>query len=324
MKPSSRAFLALAAILVIAGVSWLTETQASPPISQWVTVNMGEPLNSPYHEAFSTVTEDERTIYFGSNRPGGYSPADPDIPWPFASYDIWVAHRKSRRAPWGAPRILGPNINTIHSEHSVSVSPDGRTMFFASDRPGGCGGLDLYMSQRSDPRDDGGWGPPVNLGCTINSPYVDSCPIFRVDPDGTIKLYFVQANLDAPPDSFLDELKSLDLMVSDYDPASNTFAAPRVFGLSTEYQDSHFDPINGFIWANYPTGFGGGDIWISLERDGQWTNPINLGPDVNTQYEEQIPTSSPDGRRLYFASDRPGGLGGVDLYLSTLRSRPGR
>ncbi|MEM9492844.1 MAG: hypothetical protein AAGC55_27090, partial [Myxococcota bacterium] len=167
--------------------------------------------------------------------------------------------------------------------------------------------------------DDFGWGPASNLGCTINGPHVDSCPIYKLNNNGRGKLFFVQTNTDEPAPDLPTQLANLDFVVSRQDPHTGAFDPPTIFSLSSEFQDSHFDPFSGYIWAEYPMGFGKGDIWVSLRRNGEWTNPINLGPDVNTEYEEQIPSASPNGRRLYYASDRPGGHGGVDLYRSRLR-----
>lgn len=325
MKSLDLSSLAIPAVAAI--VAFPSPVHAADPfIPGWETLSMGAPLNTDWHEAFSTVTPDELTIYFGSNRPGPYSintaGMEPGGPWQLASYDIYVAHRAHPNLSWSAPVLLGPNINTAASEHSVSVSPDGLYMYFASDRPSGCGGLDIYVSSRNDPDDDMAWGLPSNLGCAINSPYIDSCPVYHTDATGDATLYFVQSILEQPPIDFFEQLAALDFVASDDELDDHSlFNKPVVLPFSTTFQDSHYDPTHGFIWGQYDTSLGGGDIFLQVEVNGSLV-PVNLGPDVNSPYEEQIPSASADGNTLYFASDRPKPgsalpLPDVDLYVST-------
>lgn len=71
-----------------------------------------------------------------------------------------------------------------------------------------------------------------------------------------------------------------------------------------------------FTGCNRPEGLGSCDLYISYNRDGQWSKPENLGEEINSQYWESQPSLSQDGRRLYFVSRRPGGFGGQDLWVS--------
>lgn len=95
--------------------------------------------------------------------------------------DIYVS--KLNGETWGKPEHLNNNINTNAWEGSCSVSADGRFLYFASEREGGLGGRDLYVSEKVD----GDWGPAVNLGPQINTPYDDDAPF--IHPDG-ITLFF--------------------------------------------------------------------------------------------------------------------------------------
>ncbi|MBQ3658233.1 MAG: PD40 domain-containing protein [Bacteroidales bacterium] len=83
---------------------------------------------------------------------------------------------------WGEPVALNANINTDYRETGATLSKDGNKLYFASNRPGGQGGLDLYVSERVN----GDWGPAVNLGKTINTSADEEGPF--IAPDGT--LYF--------------------------------------------------------------------------------------------------------------------------------------
>jgi hypothetical protein len=84
---------------------------------------------------------------------------------------------------WSKPEKLNANINSEYWEGSCSISSDGRYLYFASERPGGFGGRDLYVSEKSN----GDWGPAVNLGPIINTPYNEDAPF--IHPDG-ITMFF--------------------------------------------------------------------------------------------------------------------------------------
>jgi outer membrane protein OmpA-like peptidoglycan-associated protein len=85
---------------------------------------------------------------------------------------------------WSKLQPLNNNINTQYNETFASLSADGRTLYFTSNRPGGYGGLDIYKSERNDSND---WGPAVNLGPVINTPYDEETPIMNSDDE---LLYF--------------------------------------------------------------------------------------------------------------------------------------
>jgi hypothetical protein len=97
--------------------------------------------------------------------------------------DIYVSKLDSNNS-WSKPENLGPNINTPYWEGSCSLSSDGRTLYFASERPGGFGGRDIYYSRIQQ---DGKWGPAHNLGANINTPLNDDAPF--IHPDG-VTLFF--------------------------------------------------------------------------------------------------------------------------------------
>lgn len=283
--------------------------------ASWSTVNLNAPVNSPYHDAFPTVSSDGLVLYFASDRHAYDGDEEELNPWSSTDFDIYVARRPSPDAPWQEPTRLGPEINTAGEDHSITLSPDGRWMYFSSDRPDGCGDLDIYVAYRDDPNDDLGWGEPANLGCEINSAGHDACAIYHVDQgDGTVTLYFV-SNRSGGPGSF-------DVYASRLNGPPHDFRRPvLVEGVSSPAFDGHLDPDAGFVWTMREGGLGGSDIWHTVKDDrGGWSPPVNAGPQINSPYEEQMPSPLEDGRILYFPSDRPGGLGGLDLYESRRRS----
>lgn len=110
-------------------------------------------INSSYFETSASVTADNNTIYFISERKKG-----------FGEGDIYTAHRVGKG--WSAPKNLGKAINTSNDEIGVFIHPDGNTLFYSSNGPGSMGGYDIFMVKRVDGR----WQDPVNLGYPINTP----------------------------------------------------------------------------------------------------------------------------------------------------------
>ena len=282
----------------------------------WTTTNVDE-LNSAYHDGFSTVSADGRTMYFASDRPGGFGTPALGTPWPFAAFDIYVSRRASTAAPWGAPVNLGPKINTAGNEHSVILSPDHHYMFFSTDRPGGCGMTDIWFSYRANVNSDLGWREPQHIPCAglpggINGAFIDSCPNLDADPgDDTARFYWVSAATADPV--------SLDIKVASLDLKKRKFGQPAVVGggINSPFSEGHLDPMHGYMWVTYPdegTPFGDSDIYITHRTAGGWAPGVDAGPEINSPFEEHLPSLTADGNTLFFASDRPGGHGNLDLY----------
>jgi WD40-like Beta Propeller Repeat len=127
------------------------------------------PVSSAFFDITPTISLDGLDLYFGSNRPGPFSP-----PWP----DLWVSHRLSVNEPWGEPVNLGAGVNTPLFEGSIDVSPDHRTIYFAAVSPSFV--FDIFMSTRRST--DEPFGPRVKLPEPINSDGHDYGP--ALTPDG--------------------------------------------------------------------------------------------------------------------------------------------
>ena len=170
---------------------------------------------------------------------------------------------------FGTPTNLGPTVNSSTLDAGPSISADGLTLFFDSERPGGMGGQDIWITERQTTRQmtELVWGTPINLGPTVNSAADEFYP--EISADG-LSLYFA------------DGLWSWDVN-------------PR------------------------PGGFGQADIWVTTREstDDDWGTPVNLGPTINSSAYECDPSISIDGLSLYFGSNRPGGSGGNDLWVTT-------
>lgn len=115
--------------------------------------NLGSPVNTSGWESQPSISPDGGTLYFVSNRAGGYG-----------GYDIWKSRLSAKG--WGPPENLGPAVNTSYNEQSPFIHPDDSTLYFCSDGWPGMGGQDLFVSRLSK---DGKWQEPENLGYPINS-----------------------------------------------------------------------------------------------------------------------------------------------------------
>lgn len=132
---------------------------------------LGEPVNSRYWESFPSLSIDGYTLYFASNRPGGYG-----------GTDIWCCTLEEGR--WSEPRNLGPAINTKGNETAPYIHFDDKTLYFASDGHTGMGGMDLFRAKRTS---DSTFGDVQNLGYPINTSGEENNLI--VAPDGRTAIF---------------------------------------------------------------------------------------------------------------------------------------
>lgn len=141
--------------------------------SVWgVARELGPPVNTEGDEGAICISADGQYLFFAAcNRPDGYG-----------SCDLYYSRREGGR--WSEPRNLGPVVNSSHWESQPSLAPDGRTLYFVSNRPGGWGGSDIWISELQP---DGYWGMPANAGPVINTPADERGPF--IHPDGQT-LYF--------------------------------------------------------------------------------------------------------------------------------------
>ena len=280
---------------------WSAPINLGPPVSALLT---GFPLKGADFNPF--ISRDGLSLYFASDRAGG-----------FGGFDIWVSQRPSVNDPWGEPQNLGPNINTPSVENSPTLSPDGRRLYFQSDRPGGFGDLDLYVSERHSKRDDLAWQAATNLGSNVNTSFNENgASLFEDDETGATTLYF---NSNRPGVGGSDVYAS---RINDDEEEETLEPAVLVPELSTADNDGspvfRRDGLEVIQSAARPGSIGGSDLWVRTRASttDPWSPLVNLGPIVNTQFQENRPALSRQGTELYFGSNRPS-TGGFDIYVST-------
>jgi hypothetical protein len=280
--------------------------------SDWSeAVNVGEPINSPDSNYSSWITNNGLSLYITTTR---FSHLDSDG-------DIAVSQRSRLNDPWGEPVRLGPNVNTVgFNEGFPSISEDGLDLYFQSNRPGGCGAVaDLYVSHRPDPTDDFGWQEALNLGCAVNSSDINNGPDF-FQAHGTDYLYYVQTN----PPGGIGTLPNIVVSARPTGTGDFAWGSPiPVNELNSEYEQGRpsirrTDGLEMLFTSQRP-GFGVRDIWVSTRESlwSPWSPPVNLGPTINTQYDDAGQNLDFEGTTLYFWSNRPGGFGVRDVYTST-------
>ena len=129
-------------------------------------VSVGPPLNTRGNEGAQTIGPGGQYMYFTAcDRPDG-----------LGRCDIYYSTFNGRS--WSAPVNIGGPVNTQYWESQPSISADGKTLFFVSNRPGGFGGLDIWISKMGD---DGNWQDPVNAGDAINSAGDEVTPFIHFD-----------------------------------------------------------------------------------------------------------------------------------------------
>ncbi|MBC8052394.1 MAG: PD40 domain-containing protein [Sphingobacteriaceae bacterium] len=210
--------------------------------NRWTKATYLSPnINTPtFNEGAQCISPDGMYLFFtGCNRPDGAGKCD-----------IYVCKREGK--DWSKPFNLGPQINSRNWESQPSVSANGRTLYFVSDRAGGFGGEDIWKTELQG---SGSWSTPVNLGPNINTRYNEYAPFIHHD-DNT--LYFASDG-----------------------------------------------------WP----GFGNEDLFFSKKDDaGNFAKSVNIGYPINSPGEEKGLTVSSDGRKAYFSSSMAGGYGGMDIY----------
>jgi beta-lactamase regulating signal transducer with metallopeptidase domain len=283
-----------------------TDSAGATPIFGNPT-NLGPTVNSSYFEWDPYISADGLSLYFLSGRPGG-----------FGRSDIWVTTRKTKDDPWGSPVNLGPTVNTSAFEGAPCISADGLELYFVSDRPGGSGDNDLWVTMRKTKDDP--WTTLVNLGPTVNSSAAENGP--SISADG-LSLYFISRRPGG--------LGRTDIWVTTRKTKDDHWEIPVNLGPMVNSSNGEdcpsisTDGLSLYFALNRTGGFGRNDIWVTMRKtkNEPWSTPINLGPTVNTPHNEYDVDISSDGSTLYFVSDRPGNVGSsynTDIWQVSLKA----
>ncbi|MHC4536482.1 MAG: TolB family protein [Planctomycetota bacterium] len=257
---------------------------------------LGPAVNSSAADGDSSISSDGLSLFFMSDRSGGYG-----------ERDIWFTTRETIESEWGVPMNLGPIVNGSSEDMAPDISADGLTLYFASNRSGGRGGFDIWATTR--PTKDDLWEEPVNLGSNINSSFREFAS--TISADG-LELYYTS---NYP----WGGIGADDLWVATRETTDKPWPIP--VNLGSIVNTSHHEAMPDFsadglilFFSDHmgapfrPSGQGGQDIWYAMRGsiNDPWSEPVNLGPIVNSSSFEFSPNISSDGCTLYFTSDRGG------------------
>jgi outer membrane protein OmpA-like peptidoglycan-associated protein/Tol biopolymer transport system component len=199
---------------------------------------------------------------------------------------------------------LGPSVNTACAEYAPVTTADESMLLFTSPRPCDVSlkteNEDIYISLTDSTNS---WKPAVNAGKYINSPGHEAS--LSISADG--KKLFIYKDEDI----YISESvsNSWNKPVKLPPPVNSTFWEPSASITP--------DGKTLFFVSDRPGGVGGRDIYKSIAGpDGRWSAPLNLGPGINTVYDEDAPFIHPDGTTLYFCSEGHKSMGGFDIFSS--------
>ena len=295
-------------------------------------VNLGPTINSASDDMHPALSKDGLSLYFSSNRPDGVG-----------NLDLWVSQRDSVDSPWEPPQNLYM-LNTQFDDHAPNLTMDGHWLFFYSTRPGGCNGgqrQELWASHRRNKRDDFGWEPPMNLGCTLNAPGADDGGpgYWQDDATGIRYLYFARNYTPADPNGFSIYVSTCTAELKDCNEQQLWSPPVPVLELNspgfrnTKTAIRPRDGLELIVTSNRSGTTGGLDLWVARRASAQekWELPINLNlenddicsvlgvvpcPQVNTTSNDGAAVLSWDGQTVLLYSNRTGGFGKTDLYMS--------
>jgi len=234
--------------------------------------NLFGPINTRAWESQPSIAPDGRTLYFASNRPGGYG-----------GQDIWMSVLQDD-GMWSEPINLGDSINTGGNEGSPFIHYDNQTLYFVSDGHPGLGGMDIFYSRR---KPDGTWGRPVNLGYPINSHKNEIS--FYVNSTGDM----AYISSDRPGGKGGQDLYVFELY-REARPLAVSYLQGRLFDAGSHLPlDARFEIINlrtGQVVARAESDMVSGDFLVSLPSDGSYA--LNISRDGYLFHSEHFELGS--------------------------------
>jgi outer membrane protein OmpA-like peptidoglycan-associated protein len=206
-----------------------------------VAKNIGSPVNTPYHNSNSALSADGKMLFLFTDEGNG---------------DLYFT-RLTPEGTWTEPEPLPGIINSTFEEKSVTISKDETTLYFSSNRPGGYGGLDIYRATKDA---KGHWSNVRNLGPKVNSEFDEDGPFIDYDE---VTLYFSSKGRKG--------MGMFDVFKATFDESAN-----------------------------------------------EWSDPVNLGYPINTPDDDIYFVTSKDSKRAYYSSVREDGMGYTDIYMITI------
>ncbi len=272
-------------------------------------VNAGEGINTILPEYYPSLTVDGQQLLFTRRLPMN-EPED-------EQEDFYVSRYNEKTSSWTEAKAMPPNINTSWNEGAPTISGDGKKIIFVActDQSGvnyganrtGKGSCDLFITEKIGNQ----WTNPINLPGAVNTSHWETQPSLSADGK---TLYFIRAIRSregrSNSDIYVSQLQSNGLW-SEATRLSNTINSSQ----NEESVQIHPDGKTLYFASRGHVGLGGSDLFVSqLNENGQWSKPVNLGYPINTRFDENSLLVSAQGDIAFFASDREGGYGSLDIY----------
>jgi len=216
---------------------------------------------------------------------------------------------------------MGEDINSQYPEYSAVLSADERMIIYTTRRPNTTGGQktdddryyeDIVVSYKDD---NDRWSKPVSLSSNINTPGHEAS--VNLSPDGQTLIVFKNDINSTTPEG------DGNIYYSTFD--GKDWSPLKDFGsnVNTPYWEDHAclstDGNVLFFSSERPGGYGGKDIYRCIKLpNGKWSKALNMGPVINTEYDEDGAFIHPDGQTFFFASNGPKTMGGYDIMFATL------
>ncbi len=276
-------------------------------------INIGPGINTENPEYFPTITVDGETILFTRRILD-----DRVEKFPPEQEDFFVSNLENK--VWQKAVSMPVNVNTVNNEGAPTIAADGRTLIFVAcaddygsygPNRGGRGSCDLFITKKLGNR----WTNPKNLPGTLNSIHWETQPSLSADGK---TLYFIRGIRGSRGSNDSDIYVS-NLMVN------GEWSTPKKLPdhINTPSPEEsvliHPDGKTLYFASKGHVGMGGSDLYVTrMDANGNWSMPENLGYPINTQYDENSLMVSPDGEVAFFASNREGGYGDLDIYYFTM------
>ncbi len=215
------------------------------------------------------------------------------------------------------PENLGPQVNSTYNEINPMISPDGKTLYFArishpQNTNGDKGSQDIWYSDFDELSKQ--WGPARRMPNPLNRE-VYNCA-YSITPDGNTMLVKGAYNNGTYETRGFSMSKKV----------ANGWSSPQKMNIGSYERMSAGQFDCGFLSADGKAllmafsekkNSKEDNVYVSFRmKDGSWSKPLDLGPDINTKFTETTPFLAPDGVTLYFSSDRDGGQGSNDIWVS--------
>lgn len=285
---------------------------------QFNPVNIGPGINTKDPEYFPTLTVDGKTMLFTRRIFDARVPKREGQPENYQQQqeDFFVSHM-DENGVWGTAVPMPTNINTVNNEGAPTLGPDGRTLIFVGcpDASGqdygegrvGRGSCDFFITKKMGSR----WSDPVNLPGKPNTRNWETQP--SLSSDGKT-MYFIRGIRGQGGQ------RNNDIYVTHLQEDGTWGEAIKLPPTvnSPENEESvliHPDGKTLYFASQGHVGFGGSDLFMSrMDEKGNWGAAVNLGYPINTRFDENSLLVSADGEIAYFASNREGGYGDLDIY----------